>query len=118
MNYPSINRTIKEYRRALHWAPFLMYIKDITYNLRNDTKTTLYVDNKSLTYSGKSLVEVEKKTGFSMTVANNWFNSIRLGLNLNKSGSMLFIMKKMKVDSTTFFNSVFSRSLHQHVPVE
>ena len=81
---------------------FLIYIIDLPCALQS-TKMTMYADDTSISYSSKSLAEINEAVNSDLKKLQIWLGGNKLSLNVAKTQSMIFgslsNLKKHHVDN-------------------
>ena len=67
---------------------FLIYINDLPFALKKG-KVTMYADDKSISYSSSSLVDIEQTLNSELNDLKLWLQGNRLSLNVLKTQAMV-----------------------------
>ena len=67
---------------------FLIYINDLPCALKS-TKVTMYADDTSISYSSKSIAEINEAVNSDLKRLQNWLGGNKLSLNVVKTQSMI-----------------------------
>jgi len=85
------NKLKTMYHRVLFLARYSSsYINDLPRILDENTITVLFADDTSILITGSDKTDLDENINQAFQKINNWFNSNRLTLNLNKTQFLEF----------------------------
>jgi hypothetical protein len=78
---------------------FLIYINDLPRVVDKNTNMILFADDTSILITSSNKMDLEETINQTFQNINNWFNSNRLALNLNKTQILKFRTNHFSTDS-------------------